>query len=397
MNGASKKPTESADTLLAQAQALVQTSQPVEALEKAQRALAILQPTPEPTAAALPAINLLGEINIELGDADTAREYFTVAAALDPHGALPEARGGGPEKFFWLAQLCEEGGAESVQWYEAGADVLRRQIGELEGRATGSEAQPLLEEKRRKLANALCGIAEVYMTDLSCVLRTCSSLWRLTLRRWEEDAEVRCETLVTEALFVASDSAETLQTIASVRISQERYEEARDYLARSMELWADLQPEDPRVPDFPTRVSLSRLLMEAQMEEEAIEVLERLVTEDDSSVEAWYLGGWCLHLLAEKRKPLANGSANSQEGVEDSNTTDLLRASRDWLRNSLKLYQMLDYEDERLRDHAVELIEGLDNVLGPATADDQEGDGEDGWEDADEDSAGDEDEKMQGT
>jgi len=234
------------------------------------------------------------------------------------------------------------------------------------------------------------------MTDLSYVLWTSLWFWKLILRRWEEDAEARCEALVAEALLVAPDSAETLQTIASVRISQEKFEEARGYLAKSMKLWSDLQPEDSKVPDFPTRISLSRLLMEARMEEEAIEVLERLITEDDSSVEAWYLGGWCLHLLAKKRKPSANGSANGPEGTGDSDVTGLLRASRDWLQNSLKLYQLLDYEDERLRDHAIELVEGLNNVLGPATADDEEADGDE-WEDADEHSAGDEDEEMQGT
>ena len=110
--------------------------------------------------------------------------------------------------------------------------------------------------------------------------------------RWDPAAESTCETLVAEALLTAPLSPEPLQTLASVRISQLRVEDARAALARSMELWVDLPPEDPHVPEFATRISLARLLMEAGMEEGAMGVLERLVREDDGCVEAWYLGGF---------------------------------------------------------------------------------------------------------
>ncbi|KAF2089130.1 hypothetical protein K490DRAFT_38359 [Saccharata proteae CBS 121410] len=364
MNGSNKKTKSDPQQLLAEAVALLHTSQPDEALVLARRALALLQPAAEePTVAALPALNLLGEINVELGDAETAREYFLVAAALDESGAVPEVAGGGAEKFLWLAQLCEDGGAESVAWFDKGAEVLRREIGELEGK-NGDDVELQLEEKKTKLANALCGVVEVYMTDLS----------------WEEDAEAKCEALVTEALLIAPSSPETLQTLASVRISQLKYEDARTALKMSMDLWSDLEPEDPKVPDFPTRISLARLLMESELEEEAIDVLERLVLEDDSSVEAWYLGGWGLHLMAEKKKQ-----------AEDEDTVKaLFKASRHWLLNSLKLYQMVEYEDDRLKDHAVELVEGLNKLLGPPI----EGEEEEEWEELEEER---EDEEMEGT
>merc|ERR1711964_868327 len=59
---------------------------------------------------ALLALNLLGEIHVELGDIDSARQYFLQAAAIDEDGSVPEELGGGAEKFLWLAQLSEEGG-----------------------------------------------------------------------------------------------------------------------------------------------------------------------------------------------------------------------------------------------------------------------------------------------
>lgn len=92
-----------------------------------------------------------------------------------------EKDGGGAEKFLWLAQLCEEGGLESVRWFDRGVDCLKRQLSDLEGqlerrRGLGAgngvveELEAEIEEKRGKCADALCGIVEVYMTDLSYVL-----------------------------------------------------------------------------------------------------------------------------------------------------------------------------------------------------------------------------------
>ena len=168
-NTGSKKPSETPTTLLAKATTLLHTSQPDEALSLAQRALELLQPSSTSIQSALPALNLIAEINIELGDVDAAREYFLRAVDFDPEGTVPEAVGGGAEKFLWLAQLCEDGGAESVQWFARGATVLRREIGALEVDGQGPDAQLVAQEKRRKLANALCGSVEVYMTDLSYV------------------------------------------------------------------------------------------------------------------------------------------------------------------------------------------------------------------------------------
>lgn len=360
-NGATKKPKASPEELLTQAAILLQTSQPEDALVAAKRALNLLQPDSKPTVAALPALNLLGEINVELGELDIAREAFQAAILLDPEGAND-----GPEKFLWLAELNEEGGEESVRWFKKGIEVLKREIGKLEGKLIKkNEVEDTLEEKRDKVATSLCGIAEVYMTDLS----------------WAQDAEAQCDAAVTEALLLAPNNPVPFQTLGSIRISQHRLDEAKSALAQSIELWKDLDPDDPKVPDYSNRISLSRLLMDAEMENEALEVLEGLIGENDESVEAWYLGGFCSHLCAEKRK--ASG--------DEKLATSLLRISRDWLENCLKRCAEQEYEDERLMDHAQELLKELNATLGPAV----EGEDDD-WEDADEDE-GDEDEDMDET
>lgn len=252
---------------------------------------------------------------------------------------------------------------------EGEIEVLEKSLGgALNGEADEGgeeEGRLVLEERKAKLADALCGMAEVYMTDLS----------------WEEDAETRSEAYVTEAVAVCPQalSAGCLQTLASVRISQNRVEDAREALTRSLGIWRGIPPEveDEARPDFATRVSLARLLMEVEVEVEAMVVLEGLVREDDESVECLYLGGWCQVLMS------------GNEGVGQEEKRKLQEQAKEWLNNCLRLFKMQDYEDERLRDHAVELLDGLNKALGI------EGE-EDGWEDEDEDGQADgEDDELE--
>ncbi|GAB7338973.1 hypothetical protein MBLNU457_5642t1 [Dothideomycetes sp. NU457] len=382
-----KKPAQkSAEELYALTIEAIETADLEIALEHAQTLLSVVDPDLAGTTSisevipkrpALPALNLLGEISVELGDIENARRYFLLAVKADPDGSVPDDAGGGAEKFLWLAQLSDDGGADSVTWFEKGVRTLKTQIEALENdtKMGAEEKEILINEKSGKVATALCSVVEVYMTDLS----------------WEEDAETRCENLMTEALLYAPESPEVLQTLASVRLSQLKLEDAQSALTRSVAIWKDLDEEDDLIPDYPTRVSLSRLLMEAEMEEQAMIVLERLALEDDESVEACYLGGWCLHLLADKRK---NAGANGSSTKDDEDRIDTLKASRKWLLNALKLYELQDYEDDRLRDHANELVKELEGILGPVPEDADADEEFEEWLD-EEDSEG-EDEQMEG-
>ncbi|KOS20589.1 UPF0661 TPR repeat-containing protein [Escovopsis weberi] len=336
----------------------------------------------------LRALNSLGIYSLEAGDAEDARGFFTRAVALDEQGLVDERVGGGPDKFLFLAQLSEEGGQDSVSWFERGAAALRAQILALSGESKGddknssggggssssSSAGEALAHAQTRLGGVLCAVAEVYMTDLS----------------WEADAEARCEALVTEAMLIAPGAAETWQTVANVRISQERAEEARAALRRSLELWQDLGPEDPAVPAFPTRVSLARLLMETEMEEQALVVLERLVTDDDSSVEVWYLGGWCLYVAGEKLREARQQKEEEDEEEDEWKAT--WRYARRWLMQCLKLYELEEYEDERLGAHAAELLASINGELGEPPEDEDD----EAWEGISDDDEGHEDAEMEG-
>nr|WOD46430.1 hypothetical protein [Trichoderma atroviride] len=348
-----KKDAPNLNKLLADAETQYEVGNLDEAIALASKAL---EQTGEGGDFELKALNLLGVLNVEDGEVEQAREYFLRAVKLDEEGILEEKIGGGPEKFLFLAQLSEEGGQDSVQWFERGASALRKQIQTLNDITNRTpEQQAALDEMQSKLGGVLCAVAEVYMTDLS----------------WEADAEQRCEALITEAMLIAPNYAETWQTVANVRISQERADEARTALKRSLELWQDLPPEHPSVPEFPTRVALARLLMETEMEEQALMVLERLVTDDDSSVEVWYLGGWCLYVAGEKLRDAKQPNGADDDASEEWKAT--WGYARKWLTQSLKLYEQEEYEDERLGEHASELLQSINKELGePPEGEDEE-------------------------
>ena len=84
--------------------------------------------------------------------------------------------------------------------------------------------------------------------------------------------------------------------------------------------------------------------------------------------------------------------------MNSSNTTsdkDSLENSRQWLQESLRLYDLLEYEDDRLRDHALELVTDLNRELGESANDDHGV--EEGWEDEVEGGDTDDDQAMEGT
>ncbi|KAK6531417.1 hypothetical protein TWF281_008222 [Arthrobotrys megalospora] len=343
--------TNNIDALISKASSeLTEEANPQQALKTITSAL-----SKNPTS--LKALELAGEINVELEDVDTAIRCFGTAAQLDPEGV-----GSGAEKFLWLAQICVEGGEVAIGWYEKALEYLRKVVAE--NQAT--------EEEKEKLCSALCGMAEIYMTDL-CM---------------KPDAESRCETYITEALLVSPSSPEALSTLASIRISQSKPEDARAALARSLEVWKGLELGDDRIPAYPFRLSFTRLLIECEMCEEAMDVLEGLQQEDDQMVDLWYIGGWCLFLIGAKLKE-KEGKLQVTNGEDAEDWRDTWAAAREWLWNCEKLYKAFEWEDEGIKEHAQELLANIAKEIGDAKpeeqeeGEDEEGDGE--WEDDDED------------
>ena len=98
------------------------------------------------------------------------------------------------------------------------------------------------------------------------------------------------------------------------------------------------------------------------MESKAVGVVDQLVQEDDESIEAIYLGAWARFLLYEKQ-----------------NLNETASESRDWFKRCLRLYRISNYEDEKLEQHAREIMGKLNGILGQPAEGDADDDAE--WED----------------
>ena len=133
-------------------------------------------------------------------------------------------------------------------------------------------------------------------------------------------AESNCEELLKSALQVDPENTEALQALASVRMSQQRPDEAKEILEKAWSSWKDLdagvsyQPpftrapfepasvDDPKLPPIASRLSLIKLFLELSLFTPALVVLQGIMASDDEEVEAWYLEGWCFFLMAEQAR-----------------------------------------------------------------------------------------------
>lgn len=160
-----------------------------------------------------------------------------------------------------------------------------------------------------------------------------------------ESAEKQCEKYVTNALLADDTSSEALQTLASMRLSQSRMEEAKTALLTSISIWKDQVPGAFGFPSYASRLSLVRLLLECEMMDDTLEVLQQLEHEDDEVVDLWFLFGWTYYLQGER---FGDAEAEKrQESWEDA---------RDCLHKCETLYRRLNWDDEDLKNHASDLL-----------------------------------------
>ncbi|KAI8923712.1 hypothetical protein BC831DRAFT_469659 [Entophlyctis helioformis] len=245
---------------------------------------------------------LLGWSHMETVNGQSAGDAMfsaTSAAEVDPAQAMQSARhafqksielapGDNHEKYLYLGQLT----------------LARNRL--IQAIPIGPQAD-LAQAYRNKLGSALCSMTEIYMTD-------CCD---------EPEAESKCEEYMQHALEQNPSNPEVHQTLASVRLSQSRPEDASKSLQTSMDLWyrepgqgnadgdgdADMDGMDadadaplvvdPNWPVYPVRIALSKLLMEVALHERALAVLQTCQAENDEDPEMWYLFGWCYLQLAQ--------------------------------------------------------------------------------------------------
>lgn len=206
--------------LVGQARALLQTLQ-------AEKALELLQPSLESQAQNVSFLQIYGETLLENNDLETAYDVLARACELDPSAEA------GSEKFFYLGQMV--GGAQGLNALDIGLTKLKNQLSLVQNDA-GEDDAVLIELSKlystkdslisyliKKLNQGIFAEIEIWMTDM-CM---------------EEEAESKCDELIDYSLSLDVNNPEALSLLSSIRISQQRNDDAKESLLKSWDLFRE--------------------------------------------------------------------------------------------------------------------------------------------------------------
>ncbi|TEB34724.1 TPR-like protein [Coprinellus micaceus] len=300
---------------------------------------------------------MTGVCLLETGELDEAKRAFQ--SLISPSPGAPTVPP--PSAHLYLAQLSEDDPRGALQHYQSAVNILSAQSKGKDRAMDGLTSDDELELKSN-IVRALVGQVEIWMDPQYDLC-------------FEPEAEKTCEDLLNLALQTDPSNSEALQALASVRMSQQRPDDAKQCLDQSWVAWKDLETDDPKLPPIPTRLSLVKLFLELALYTPALLVLHGIMSTDDQDVEAWYLEGWCFYLMAEKAK-------ETGRTFDELAWEELAKDSRDCLETCQVLHKNQDHPDKPILDHVQELISQLEaaGIKASPMEEGEEGDTEGDWE-----------------
>ncbi|KAG0370038.1 hypothetical protein BC939DRAFT_428712 [Gamsiella multidivaricata] len=278
----------------------------------------------------LNALEAAGSIEVELELFSEAKQHFLECVKLQPNT--------GYTKFMYLGQMSEQ--LEAISYFQQGVKLMMEERSKMPIDLTKGSDYLVLSSK---ISSALCSMTDIYLTDCC----------------FEPDAESQCESYLAQAMQIEPITPETYQTLASVRLSQQRMDEAKAALAQGLALWLGSDPteDDGLTPDYETRLALVKLLLETAMYDEAFTVLNGLIEENDQVPDTLYLFGWANYIAAEEiDESVQNAEEERREQLENA---------REALNACVKLWHATESTDEPLLQHTQELLETIVQVIGP--------------------------------
>ncbi|KAG6974596.1 hypothetical protein JG688_00002997 [Phytophthora aleatoria] len=244
--------------LVAKAEALVDQCQPELAVQFFEKAL--LQ---EPGNTSL--LDSIGELSTELDNPERALSAFQQSVQLAPAQ--------NPAKYFYLSQLVT--GEEAEHYTTQGITFLQQ---ELQQHVDPNTPGALIIKKQ--ICEAFCSLGELYMTDL------CD----------HEEAESRCENYFQEAMKFDVGLPEPTQALANLRLVQQN-KEAADGLLEETYRRLNESCDEENLPSLEFRTAMGKMLIEVERYEQACDVLEGVMQEDDENAELWFLVGTCYRAM----------------------------------------------------------------------------------------------------
>jgi tetratricopeptide (TPR) repeat protein len=171
-------------------------------------------------------------------------------------------------KYMNLAQLLQ--GQEALKCYQQAYNIMKQEVCKLRTKKSVASIH-------REMAGCLVAAAELYLTDL------CD----------DDDAEKNCEEALEEALKHCCDSVEVHQTHASLRLSQQREDDALIDIRKAVLLTHKLSEEYQ--PTYESKIELGRLFMQVHPPE-AFQFFLDLLQLNDANPYVWFLLGECARL-----------------------------------------------------------------------------------------------------
>ncbi|KAJ3314940.1 hypothetical protein HDU76_002292 [Blyttiomyces sp. JEL0837] len=267
-----------------------------------------------------------------------AEEYFRKAVEIDPTAV-------GASCYMYLGQMAVE--KESIDFYERGIAIMMNDVEE--GRVSEEE----IPQMQQKVMSAFCSMTEIYMTDL------CD----------EPEAESKCEEFMSRALQIDTQYPEVNQTLASVRLSQSRPQEARALMETSLKGWIDENPaECPNWPIYHQRINAAKILLELGMYEAATRVLQTCLQENDSDPEGWYLFGWCYFRMGggeagqEAQELAASVGGEQRKNISLEEKVAFWVDARECLSKLIEISEAIEVEGPMM-EHAKDLVQTIEPFL----------------------------------
>ncbi|XP_067938169.1 uncharacterized protein [Watersipora subatra] len=289
-------------------------------------------------------LELTGHVMMEVGNLEGAKQCYGRSVEL-----VPDV---GHLKYLYLGQLLD--GQDSVNCFRKAIQVMLNSLEAQENKPIegASNESPLsVEATYKDVSSAYLSIAELYMTDL------CD----------ESDAEDVCVANIKKAIEHDETNPEGYQVLADYHLVKGEIEEAKVQILKSISLWlasaqsllsddaegqAVSDPVDcvPISPD--AQLKAAKTLIEVAEYSNATDVLELLLDQDDSIVDAWYLLGWANYLQGDEYKLTA----------------------KYYLERCQEVSEKHNYEDEDVLAHVTELLQELSSIT-EDPASDPESDG----------------------
>lgn len=286
------------EQLCEQAEQCLVMVEPQQAITLLQQALSM---SPEGT----PAMDLLAQAYLELGQPDDALVWLEKSTKLAPEDNFHK----------WMSSGAIMSGFSALECFQKGVVLMQRDLQQCEEKDEQSELA-------LEISSAYCAMSELYVTDL------CD----------EACAEAECEKMLQAAVEACPANANAHYQVANLRMIQKKPEEAAASVQRSVDILLS-EDIDGFVNHFgyETTHNVAKAALELKLYEPAVQLFEKVLAEDDRFVEVWYYTGHCYsniengHNLArqyfERAKLMMEMSTDSESSSENPDQTSMDAAS----------------------------------------------------------------------